>query len=578
MIIKDKVLLKENNNMNLDEIPYIDSEINYAILLFLVTTIIIMTIIYGWYGNNRAFNFDEFQVMYEGASILKGKRLYTDKIGNHFPLVSIIISQFIKIIGVKTNTILLARYFILFLNVITLIYIYKILKIISAKIVGLFACLLILLSPIFLDKGIEIRHDIFNTLFNIIGGYYAILYIKREKFRYLILSSLFCGFALACTQKAIIWSFGIIIGLFLIKIKNENTLRTLKYIMGYIVIMITPILLSVLYLIVFNRENITVFVNNAIINAGIAYLTFTKELYPFPYPKKKILLDLFLQNPGFYVFYIISLIFFIYKFFYKNKKENLIIVLWSLTGLVFYLIIKRPFKQTFLPTIPVISIIISSFIYDLRTKYWKADNKYYKLIYVTIIILITLWPFFILYNRIKQLEPMKNQIDNLNYCISNLKPQDKVFSLELNQIFFEPVLSINNQDCGRIFQLWNSECFKKKMIEAQCKVIIYGYRETLLNKEIKNMIFNHYIYTKTGFILIPGFRLKPNKRTIQDIWIKGYYYTPTKSILINGKPIDNNIVFFNIGNYEIENKSNRIVTFVFLFHPKKIQEILRSRK
>ena len=65
-------------------------------------------------SSTRFFDFDEFQVLYASASLVRGKALYSDQIGSHFPLVNILLSFLIKVLGFKTATVLVARHFILF--------------------------------------------------------------------------------------------------------------------------------------------------------------------------------------------------------------------------------------------------------------------------------------------------------------------------------------------------------------------------------------------------------------------------------------------------------------------------------
>ena len=69
----------------------------------------------------RFFDFDEYQVLYESASLLRGKTLYSDGIGTHFPLVNVTISFFFKFLGFKPSSVLAVRYIVLFFTFITIL-------------------------------------------------------------------------------------------------------------------------------------------------------------------------------------------------------------------------------------------------------------------------------------------------------------------------------------------------------------------------------------------------------------------------------------------------------------------------
>ena len=58
----------------------------------LIGFICLLSISYVLISGKRSFNFDEFQVLYASAALLKGKALYADRIGVHFPLVNILYS------------------------------------------------------------------------------------------------------------------------------------------------------------------------------------------------------------------------------------------------------------------------------------------------------------------------------------------------------------------------------------------------------------------------------------------------------------------------------------------------------
>lgn len=202
----------------------------------------------------RFFDFDEFQVLYASAALVRGKALYSDQIGSHFPLVNILLSLLIKVLGFKTSTVLLIRYSVLLCLLTTLFFVFKIAEAIWGKSAGLFAVALTIASLIFVDKGMEIRHDNFNMTFNTIGAYWALKYLKERKLHFIWLSSLFLGLALASTQKAANWNLGLIFGLSLYTFREIGIQRTGKDLAIYSASIMLPLLTSYFYLFMTSNE------------------------------------------------------------------------------------------------------------------------------------------------------------------------------------------------------------------------------------------------------------------------------------------------------------------------------------
>ena len=98
--------------------------------LFFIIFIFSVTFLYMRTSGSRYCNFDEFEVLYAGASLLRGKALFADQIEPHFPLFNVCIAHIIALFGSKAIIILIARYVMLLTNVIAFILIYKIGKII----------------------------------------------------------------------------------------------------------------------------------------------------------------------------------------------------------------------------------------------------------------------------------------------------------------------------------------------------------------------------------------------------------------------------------------------------------------
>ncbi len=536
--------------------------------LIIVGFVLFMAFIYATISGNRSFDFDEFQVLYASAALERGKALYADQIGSHFPFFNIVVSFLVSLAGFKATTILIARYFIFLTNVVALFYAYRIGKVLWDKRAGLFAVALILFSIVFVEKGIEIRHDIFNMAFSIIGAYYGLRYLKENRFSFILSSGLFLGLALASTQKAIVWIAGIIVGISLYLLRRRSYKQLLKVGLIYFAIIPVPLIASLFYLVVANHESLYQFLTHTVINVIVAYAPHTEEIYPFPYNRYGLFKELIFQNHLLYALSIGSILATIILWF-RTNTDRIVVAVWALTGVLFYVTAKRPFFQTFLPSIPPLSILAAGLLSDMFKD--LKDLTINKRIGVGLaaVFLLFAWPLWLAWGQIPKDSKMMRQIANISFCLENLREDDRVLSFTQNQIFFDPVLKIGNEECGKRIYDYDATCFEKRMIGQQCKVIINDHRTKLLNKEIKEKIEENYVPIKIGDILIPGFKIGPKEMFEKKIWIEGYYYSPTTSLEIDGKKIEGNLVKLEQKRYRIKNNSNRQVVLVYIFDREK---------
>jgi hypothetical protein len=383
---------------------------------------------------------------------------------------------------------------------------------------------------------------------------------------YLLLSGLFCGLAIASTQKAMFWSVGIISGVSFHFLRIKSYKRILRAILTYTAMILLPLIVCMIYLVLVNNESLISFYKHSLAEIIIGFSPHTQNAYPFPHSRYGLLKILFSQNPLFYVIGICTIVW-LGLSWSRNGSEKIVLISWTTLGLLFYLTVKRPFYQSFLPTIPPLAIVASGLLAWIVEKV-KDFQSYQKWIAgLLCAFFLFVWPFYFISKVTYGPVTMDRQIDNVDFCLDVLKEGEKVMCLTQNQIFFYPVLTIEDKDCGKNLFDWDDGCFEKKMIKAQCKIVIYDYRTSLLNERIQNKIKDNYVYTKIGDILIPGIKIPPKKFIEKNIWIDGYYYNPNSSLLIDGKKVNGNFVRLNQNRHTIFNGSDKTILLLYLFNP-----------
>lgn len=512
----------------------------------------------------RLFDFDEFQVLYAAAALLRGKALYHDEVGTHFPFVNIFFSFLLNLYGFKATFLLIGRLLMMVCLSLTLIYVYRISRLFAGQIYATLAVVLVMSSLAFVNKGIEIRHDVFNMMFNTIGVFYALQYLERRHIHSALLASVLLGLALASTQKAAIWNAGIMAGFFFAFFKDKKSGSPIHLPPVFLVVWVLPLCLSLLSLCVVYHETLQSILQVAVWDRFQYVDPTRKSPHPFPYPKLDIYLLLLKDNGLFYLMSIVGLVSLLFK---KDAGAKVwVIFFWAAFGLVFYLGMKRPFYQSFLPTIPALGIAAAVALEHARTFFSVKNGVIRCLVYGVLIFTLVFWPNKSLVAKVMRPGSLAVQMKNVAFCLEHLRPNEEVFCFTQQQIFFDSVFNgVKDQQCGLLFRKMDPACTINEIIQSQCKVVIYDRRTTILDQEIQEEIKRNYRYTGIGHIFIPGFLVPPLETVKKTIWISGYYYAPTVDILLNGEPITDPVNHLDQGTYEIRNLSKQHVAFMYAF-------------
>jgi hypothetical protein len=521
-------------------------------------------------SSTRFFDFDEYQVLYESASLVRGKALYSDRIGIHFPFMNVTNAFLMSFLGFKTATVLAVRYFVFLFFFITLLFIFKITEMHRTRTTGLIAVALTISCMVFLHKGIEIRHDVFNMAFNTMGAYWALEYLKQKKTYSLWLSGLSLGLAIASTQKAAIWSAGIMIGLLFCTAKEGDFRNLAKVLAICATTTLLPLILFFGYLHFTSGESLETFLEVTIVGS-LSYLSPEKanRIFPFPYTKTAIYKGLLYENG---LFYLLSLcgLFWALKGWFQRKPAKVIITSWAAVGILFYLTTSRPFHQSLLPTIPAMGILAACFAMDIRKRFRFFSKRIGLGVGVLALISLLVWPLYLIVHE-QKINPgiMNREMQNISFCLDNLKADEKVLSFTRQHVFFESLMGMGRGECGSSIYTINAACFEEKMIEDQCKVIIFDHRTRYLNKEVQKRIEDNYLHAGVGDILIPGFKIPPGEVMRKRIWIKGDYYSSMRSLEVDGEKRSSELVHLDQGEHTFRNTSNLPTYLVYVFHPKK---------
>lgn len=525
-------------------------------------------------SGRRFFDFDEFQVMYASVGILRKGALYANEMGIHFPLANLLMSLPCALIGFHAVILAISRYIIFGVNGIMLVYVYRVGSLLWSRRAGLLAVSLTLSSFVFSQKGIEIRHDVFNALFNVMGAYYGLSYLYRRKNQDLVFSALCLGMAVACTQKAFVIAAGFVIGfvVYLMSVRDYKSMS--KAGIYYILLTPVPLVFCLAILVGLGNDSITAFLQHVVGDVIVSTALRANSVYPFPDDRMDLFRKLFVLNPFFYAFGFSAVLSSLISA--RRPSKQVIIAICSAVGLLFYVTAKRPFVQTLLPVIPMLSVMGGGLLSNMWHVVGKWNGIGKSMAGVLCFLLVFGLPFYAITKWIGGEKKFERALINAAFCVENLHKNDKVLCFTQNQIFFDPLLRMSNNECGKRIYDYDADCLERKMIEAQCKVIIDDYRTQWLSQNVRMRIAENYIRTKIGDILVPGFQIPPGRMVSKNIWISGNYYSPTQYLEIDGEKLDENIVPLEQGFHSFRNTTDRPVTLVYIFNPANLKKNLES--
>lgn len=347
---------------------------------------------------SKEFNYDEIELIHTSWKILQGERIYIDFFQHHHPLLYYLIIPVIAIFGENTTVLISARIIIFLLLVSIFAITYLLATKIFDKSVSVISLVFLSTALIFIERAVEIRPDVPQTLFNLAALLFLIIYLENKNQRYLIFCSLASGIAFLFLQKALFVSLLLfLILLFNVYKKNIH----FNAVLVYLFINFLSFLPYFIYLVYSNS------LNHYIIFNWILNIKLLDRSYPF-----ETLIDSFKVNTLIWVFYFLGLLYFLKT---SSQKQFGFI---SLCLLVFIVFTRKSYQQYFMPLVPLIAIIASHAIGSM----FRANRKL-----VTIVLTLSL--LIPSYNFCSWFIQRSNdlQLQKINYVLSLTTPQDFVY-------------------------------------------------------------------------------------------------------------------------------------------------------
>lgn len=368
---------------------------------------------------NRFFDHDEFEHLHSAWYIAQGLRPYSDFYQNHNPLSWFLMKPLIQGLGDSVITIRFSRLVFLILTFGIGYFTFQIaLKATGRQEIGLFSLILLFSTVIFLNKSIEIRPDVPQVLFGLISLYYLFIFLETGGKASAIISGLSLSISFLFLQKAIFLA-GAYFCIFTYLIYQKKIM--IREVIWFAVAVIVPLGLFLSYL-VENKSLWDYVLTGWIVNA----------YYLNPFSPIESIVKSAIQNPAIWLGWLISLpLIFLFR---GAKLEMRVVAFTSLCLLVSAFVVRQPWKQYLMGTIPLMSVCAAYVIWS--TCEWLELKRHYLLLFV----LTASVPSSILFLSHSIRWTNESQLEKIDYVLKNSEPNDIIHDGDIQFNIFRPDL------------------------------------------------------------------------------------------------------------------------------------------
>lgn len=346
----------------------------------------------------RDFNHDEFEAVHTAWKIQQGEKIFVDFFQHHHPFYYYMLIPVLAIFGQTITAVFAMRLVSLVMLALMLFVTYRLsLTIFSDRQKALYSVLLLSGALVFINRAIEIRPDVPQTLLSLASLLMLFNYFEKKRRLNLVLSAVFLAASFLFLQKAVFLIA--LIGLLLLICAYKKQI-SFTDVFIYSIVSLVSVLPYFVYLVCSGTLSVYVTFN---------WLLNMKFLHHFT--AFEALGYAVLTNTLLCVFYLWGLL----KFSKKPQPNRIGWMSLALLGSVF--LVRAPYKQYFMIVIPLMAIIAANAVVELFAKRTKW--------LVAVLMLSTLPPALFLLNRLK--ENNAAQIEKINYVLSITGPEDFVY-------------------------------------------------------------------------------------------------------------------------------------------------------
>ena len=375
---------------------------------FLTIVVLLLSLLVLSYSLHRWFDHDEFEHIHSAWYVAEGFVPYRDFFQVHHPLWWYVLAPVLFLLGYSTQTVVALRVVMFGLTLGIGATTYLIARQVTASRNNALLSVVLLLSMVmFLEKSVEIRPDVPQVLLGLVSVYFLVCFLQTREDKHLVLAGLTASFSFLFLQKTI-WllaAYAVILCWGLIR-----RAISFKSVLCFAVSLSVPILLFIGWLLVSDSFKDYVLTN---------WLLHTSQLRPFS-PLRYPLRSFSTQNALFWLLAPISVGFVLFS--RKTDKALKAIGFLGITLLLSVMLLKRPHRQNYLFSIPLLCICMA-YILERASVRFRLRGLYTALLLVVVLI----QPLSFLVPRSVKSGLRDQQLSKVEFVIENTTDSDLVY-------------------------------------------------------------------------------------------------------------------------------------------------------
>ncbi|MFC1768540.1 ArnT family glycosyltransferase [Nanoarchaeota archaeon] len=481
---------------------------NILTYIFLAIILINLTFMLFRIYNNQ-FDHDELQHMHITWHVLNGKTIYGDFFDNHgpvYPFINVIIWKILNL-SPEFDTLFIFRLTSFIYILIILFLTYKIGENLFSRTVGFAASAILSSLFFFQEKAIEMRPDVIQNVFWLLGLYLILKFFEKRNKIYEMVSGALFALAFFTNTKSLVGPAVVISFLFLYPLLiKENLKEEFKRVLNICLGFLSTTVLFLIYLLISGTIK-QFFSSNFLINF------YMLDIYKVGEFQNDLLISyskaLYEHQLSFLALFAIGIIIISYKIYKDPIKEKKIYLFYLVTVATTLMIFLKSYNQIFIIFLPLNSVIAS---YALIRIIKKMDKSKILHIIGTLLILSLVFVGLILYSYDKTpLEPKETltfQKEFTTFVLKDLERSDKILFSWSNcggymfnedvqyywvtsaprivPAYYFPIYRIEGED------VFGIDLVEKMRNENVKYVIIYDKYVDRLNPDFKKYFINNY--------------------------------------------------------------------------------------
>jgi hypothetical protein len=375
---------------------------------FLAAVAILLCLLVLSYALHKRFDHDEFEHVHSAWYVANGYAPYADFFQVHHPLWWYLVAPVLLVLGYSAHTVIALRVVMFGLTVAIAATTYLIARRVTESTNSALLSVVLLLSMVmFLSKSLEIRPDVPQVLLGLISVYFLLSYLQTGRRQDVILAGLTASLSFLFLQKTVFLLIAYAIVLSFALLRRKISFRSAFL---FAISFSLPVLFFLGYLLLSGAMS-EYLVSNWLLHAT--------HIEPYS-PLRHVWRSFTSENALFWLLVPVST-----GYVLLNRKTHSRLKTTAFLGAALLLsvwLLKRPHRQNFLLSIPLLCIPMAHFLESVAARFRRRG-----VCIGVLVLLILVQPLASLVPELRSSRNRDKQLERVDYVFNNTTESDLVY-------------------------------------------------------------------------------------------------------------------------------------------------------